>query len=412
MAEPTYFGTQLANLAQANPPAPVAIIGGGLAGMTLALALHRQGVPSCIFDARPRGAARQDPRALALAHGSQQSFAWLGIWPAIAAAATPITTVHVSQRGGFGRARITAAEQGVAALGQVVAVGRIASALDDALAATQIAYHDNTAILGVNAEHTNHADHADHAGVWLQAGDGKQHRASLVVYAEGAIKETATKAEASAQIRSRDYQQHALVFDATIRTPHQGIAYERFTPQGPLALLPCGAANNFSVVYTCSPQEAQRLQQLPDAAFLDTLQQQFGSRLHFTSATPRHVFPLGLRYRRSPIAPRCVWLGNAAQTLHPVAGQGFNLALRDIRDLARVLAGSPDPGASALLQRYARLRHPDRGSVIGLTDSLVRLFSNDHPPLRTARGLGLLALDLLPPARTLFARHLMYGLRS
>ncbi|MBV2234566.1 MAG: FAD-dependent monooxygenase [Sterolibacterium sp.] len=406
MVEPTYFGSQLAALGRPScANAPVAIIGGGLAGMTLALALHQQGVPACIFDARGRGAARDDPRALALAHGSQQTFAWLGIWPAIAAAATPIASVHVSQRGGFGRTRITAAEQGVAALGQVVAVGAIVQALDAALSATGIVHHEHTQITRVTT---------DAGGVCLQDSQGRSHHAPLAVYAEGTIK-AAEAGEATEPTQQRDYQQQALVFDARISTPHQGVAYERFTPQGPLALLPCGAADNFSVVYTCAPQEAQRLLALPEAAFLDALQTQFapfGQRLRFVSATPRHIFPLGLRYRQQPIAARRVWLGNAAQTLHPVAGQGFNLALRDIRDLARVLTDSPDPGAPATLQRYAAARRADRGSVIHLTDGLVRLFSNDHPLLRPARGLGLLALDLLPPARRLLARQLMYGQRS
>lgn len=413
MVEPRYFGSHLANLpmppAERKSVAPVAIIGGGLAGMTLALALKKHGVPACIFDARQRGAARHDPRALALAHGSQQTFEWLGLWSRIASAATAISTIHISQRGGLGRTRITAAEQDVPALGQVVAVGQIATALDEALAATDITYHDNIRIDSVRIDDT---------AVWLQGSDGRQYHAPLVVYAEGAINEAQREAAAglgsaaAPQTRSRDYQQHALVFDATISTPHQGVAYERFTAQGPLALLPCGAANNFSVVYTCTPDEAQRLLHLSDEKFLDTLQLQFGQRLQFTSATPRHVFPLGLRYRRTPVAPRSIWLGNAAQTLHPVAGQGFNLALRDIRDLARVLAGSDDPGAASCLQRYANARRFDRGSVIGFTDGLVRLFSNDHRLLREARGLGLLTLDLLPPVRGFVARRMMYGVRS
>lgn len=406
---PTYFGAHLADMA--TPPLrtteeanPVAIIGGGLAGMTLALALRQHGIGARIFDARPRGAARHDPRALALSHGSQQTFAWLGLWPRIAAAATPIASIHVSQRGGFGRTRITAAEQGVPALGQVVAAGHIAAVLDAALAAADIEYHENTRIDCVDA---------DAERVWLRDDHGgARDSARLVVYAEGAV--DAAHADAATQTRTRDYGQHALVCEARTSTPHHGTAYERFTAQGPLALLPCGAADNFSVVYTCAPDEAQRLLSLDDATFLAALQAHFGlgQRLRFVAATPRHVFPLGLRYRRSPIGPRCVWLGNAAQTLHPVAGQGFNLALRDIRDLARVLAGSRDPGARATLQRYASARRIDRAGTIGFTDGIVRLFSNDLPLLREGRGLALLALDLLPPLRGLVARRMMYGTRD
>lgn len=407
MAEPTYFGAHLAGMA-ATPPrtaeeaCPVAIIGGGLAGMTLALALRRHGIGARIFDARPRGAARHDPRALALSHGSQQTFEWLGLWPQIAAAATPIATVHISQRGGFGRTRITATEQGVPALGQVVAIGQIAVALDEAVRAANIEYHDNLRIDGVNAEGERAV---------LRDASGTQHGARLVVYAEGAIDAADSRGTAASTI-SRDYGQHALVCEATISTPHHGTAYERFTAAGPLALLPCGAGNDFSVVYTCAPDEARRLSSLDDAGFLAALQAHFGQRLRFVAATARHVFPLGLRYRRSPVAPRCVWLGNAAQTLHPVAGQGFNLALRDVRDLARTLADSHDPGAADVLERYARTRRIDRAGVIGFTDSAARLFSNDVPLLREGRGLALLALDLVPPLRSFVARRMMYGARG
>ncbi len=415
MAEPTYFGIHLAsNASPASRLLPreggdhkIAIIGGGLAGMALALALHRHGIPAVIHDARARGAARHDPRVLALSHGSQQTFAWLGIWPQIARdtrTATPITTIHISQQGGFGRTRITAQEQGVPALGQVVAAGHIAGVLDDAIRAAGIEYRELTRIDAVHAEtqqitlHTATANATD------------SYPARLAVYAEGGIAATD-----STTTVARDYQQHALICHATASTPHQGTAYERFTPQGPLALLPCassdGQPNTYALVYTCAPDTAQRLLALNDGDFLTHLQAHFGSRLRFVAATSRHVFPLGLRYRTSPVGTRCVWLGNAAQTLHPVAGQGFNLALRDIRDLARILAHSSDPGSADTLQRYAATRRLDRAGVIGFTDSVVRLFSNDTPLLREARGLALMALDLTPPLRGFVARRMMYGLR-
>ena len=192
--------------------------------------------------------------------------------------------------------------------------------------------------------------------------------------------------------------------------PHGNVAWERFTPQGPLALLPCG--DEYAVVYTCAPVEAERLVALGDDGFLAVLQTHFGGRLQFTACTSRHVFPLGLRYRPSPVGPRSVWLGNAAQTLHPVAGQGFNLALRDIMQLARTLTDAADPGAATLLAHYAAARRLDRNGVIGFTDTVVRLFSNDTPLLREGRGLALLALDLVPPLRSFVARRMMYGARA
>ncbi len=413
MAEPTYFGAHLASMASCPPlphagegSNPVAIVGGGPTGMALALALARHGIAAEIHDARPRGAARGDPRVLALSHGSRQTFEWLGVWPRIADSATPIDTIHISQQGGFGRTRITAREQGVPALGQVVAAASVAAALDEALDAAGVVFHGDDRVVAVDAG-GNH--------IRVRTAGGRESAARLVVYAEGAV-DSAGGSDAARQTVERDYGQHALICCVTTQTPHGNVAWERFTPQGPLALLPFGGAgtehNKYAVVYTCAPAEAARLAALDDDEFLAALQAHFGSRLQFVTATSRQVFPLGLRYRPSPIGPRRVWLGNAAQTLHPVAGQGFNLALRDVMQLAQTLADAPDPGAPALLARYAASRRLDRNGVIGFTDTVVRLFSNDTPLLREGRGLALLALDLLPPLRGFVARRMMFGARG
>lgn len=373
---------------------PVAIIGGGPVGMALALALAARGIRAAIHDARPRGAARHDKRVLALSHGSRQILEWLGVWQEIPA--TPIKAIHVSQQGGFGRTRITAEEQGVPALGHVATAASLGAALDDALTAQGIEFHGNDRI-----EHVDTA--ADH--VTLHGVSGS-YAAPLIVYAEGAI-----VADAASTVR--DYGQHAVICAVTPDSPHGNVAYERFTPQGPLALLPCG--NEFAVVYTCPAAEAAALAALPDANFLACLQSHFGKRLEFSAVTARHAFALGLRYRNSPVGERAVWLGNAAQTLHPVAGQGFNLALRDVWELARTLPATGefgDPGEASLLARYASSRRIDRHGTIGFTDTLVRLFSNDIPPMRAAGGIGLLALDMLPPLRGFVARRMMYGARA
>lgn len=380
-------------------PQPVAIIGGGPVGMALALALAARGFRAAIHDARPRGAALNDKRIIALSHGSRQILEWLGVWQAIAT--TPIKTIHVSQQGGFGRTRITAEEQGVPALGYVATAASLGAALDEALTAKCIEFRGNDRV-----ERVDTSSASDHATLHSVSGS---YVTPLVVYAEGAI-----DADASATVR--DYGQQAVICTVTPDSPHGNIAYERFTPQGPLALLPCGS--EFAVVYTCPADEAAALAALPDAKFLACLQNHCGKRLGFSAVTPRHVFPLGLRYRNSPVGERAVWLGNAAQTLHPVAGQGFNLALRDVWELARTLAtaaaaGEPiDPGDAQLLARYAAARRIDRRGTIGFTDTLVRLFSNDIPLLRGARGIGLLALDLLPPLRGFVARRMMYGARA
>ncbi len=403
MAEATYFGAHLANgfCSPSKTQAPIRVIGGGLVGMALALALARQGFASGIHDLRPRGAARRDPRVIALSHGSQQFFEWLGCWSAIAPSATAIDTIHISQKNGFGRTRIRAAEEGVSALGQVVPASKIAAALDDALDAAGVRYFGESHII----RSVQMAPGA--LQIQLIDAQAQPHCTPLAVYAEGGISEAEEN-----PIRHRDYGQHALICTVTADQPHAHTAWERFTPQGPLALLPLHTPNAYSVVYTCSPEEAAQCQTQEEAVFLKTIQAHFGHRLSFSAVRDRHVFPLGLRYRVSPVGERCVWLGNAAQTLHPVAGQGFNLALRDVMALAQTLAGQADPGQPEVLARYAAARRIDRQGVIGLTDGLVRLFSNDLPVLREGRGLALLALDLLPPLRGFLARRMMYGMRG
>lgn len=358
---------------------PVLIIGGGPAGMALALALHRGGIASRIVDARPRGAAKHDARILALSHGSRLSLEMLGVWQDIPH--TAITTIHVSHQGGLGRTIIRAAEENVPALGYVLAAGDLAAALDTAVAAANIAYTDNTPA----------PPHAD---------------APLTIHAEGRI----DKGGPTAGIRIRDYGQHAVICTARPALPHRGVAWERFTPAGPVALLPCG--DSYAVVLTCPANESNDIAALDDACFLDLLQQRFGPRVKLTGVSPRLVYPLGLRARQHPVGNREVWIGNAAQTLHPVAGQGFNLALRDIMELADTLTDAMDPGDAQLLARYAARRKFDRIGTISFTDSLVRLFSNTIPPLLHARGAGLLALDLLPAARSFLARRMMFGARG
>jgi 2-octaprenyl-6-methoxyphenol hydroxylase len=355
---------------------PVLVIGGGPAGMALALALQRRGVASRIVDARPRGAAGGDARILALAHGSRLILENLGVWQDIPH--TPITTIHVSHAGGLGRTLMRAAEEGVPALGYVLSAGDLARALDAAVTAANIAYQDATPAPA-------------------------QPEAALVVHAEGRIEE-------APEIRVRDYGQHAVICTARAAMPHRGTAWERFTPAGPVALLPC--KDEYAVVLTCPAADSERIATLDDAGFLALLQARFGTRVQLTAVGPRLVYPLGLRMRKQPVVGREVWIGNAAQTLHPVAGQGFNLALRDIIELADTLTDASDPGDPRLLARYAAGRRADRFATIGVTDTLVRLFSNDIPLLRHARGAGLLALDLLPAARSFLARRMMFGARG
>lgn len=370
------------------------IVGAGPVGMTLALALKDAGLDILLVDARARGAARHDPRVLALSHGSRLTLERLGIWQRLPA--TPIETIHISQQGRLGRSLLTAADYGLPAMGYVVAAGHLAAALDDALAAAGIPIQGDSPVRSLAAG-------AD--SVTLSLADSTLE-ARLVACAEGSI-----QGNEAPELVERDYAQHAVISVATPVEGHAHRAWERFTPQGPLAVLPCGA--DCAIVHTASPAEADALMALDDEAYRARLQAHFGERLHFASVGPRARYPLLLRYRPDPVGPRTVWLGNAAQTLHPVAGQGYNLALRDVWALAQVLLKADgDPGDPATLARYADARRLDRQGTIRFTDGLVRLFSNAIAPLAHARGAGLFALDLLPPARHFVAKRMMFGARA
>ena len=371
------------------------IVGAGPVGMTLALALKDAGLDILLVDARARGAARHDPRVLALSHGSRLTLERLGVWAQLRA--TPIETIHISQQGRLGRSLLSAADYGLPAMGYVVAAGDLAAALDDALAAAGIPILDHSSVAGLAAG-------ADDVIVSLTGGNPLTAR--LVACAEGSI-----DGDDAPELVERDYAQHAVICVATPVEGHAHRAWERFTPQGPLAVLPCG--HDCAIVHTADPAEADALMALDDDAYRARLQAHFGDRLHFAAVGPRARYPLKLRYRPNPVGQRTVWLGNAAQTLHPVAGQGYNLALRDVWALAQVLLRADgDPGAADTLARYADARRLDRQGTIRFTDGLVRLFSNAIPPLAHARGAGLFALDLLPPARHFVAKRMMFGARA
>jgi len=379
-------------------PHDVLIVGAGPVGMALAVALKDAGLDTVLVDARPRGAARGDPRVLALAHGTRLTLQRLGVWEGLSA--TPIRHIHVSQAGGFGRTRIEAAEHHLDALGYVVRAGELAGALDDRVRDAAIPVIDGCAVAHL-------APGSDDVIVSLDGEPERAVRARLVACAEGGVQ------GGDDAIGGRDYGQHAVITVATPADEHGHLAFERFTPDGPLALLPCG--RDYAVVHTTSPRGAERLLAMDEREYLDEVERCMAGRVRLTRVEPRQRFPLALRYRRDPVGDRTVWLGNAAQTLHPVAGQGFNLALRDVWALASLLRTAPagaDPGDAALLSRYRSARRVDRGATIGTTDTLVRLFSNDLAPLKALRGAGLLLLDACPPLRGALARRMMFGARA
>ena len=369
----------------------ILIIGAGPVGMTLALALADGPYTVRLVDRRPLAAQATDPRALALSHGARQLLEQLQAWPH--RAATPIENIHVSQQGGFGRTVIDRADYGLPALGYVLRYRDLSGALAARLPPQGVA--EGAEILDIDRSGTQ-------IRVSLRQGGQVETLATrLLVHAEG------TPGEDPA-VRVSDYHQHAVIAEVTPSPAHGRRAWERFTPDGPLALLPLG--DEYSVVFTLPPDKADRVMALDDAQFLAALQTQFGARLRFTAAGPRSRFPLALRLREELVQGCEVWIGNTAQTLHPVSGQGFNLGLRDAWELAAaLLAAGLDP---ATLAAYARARRLDRQGGALFTDRIVRTFSNDIGPLRLARGLGLLALDLFPPARHFVARRMIWGARA
>ncbi len=372
-------------------PVDILIAGAGPVGLTLHRALAAGGVKSRLIDRRPQAALQADPRALALSHGARQLLEQLGAWPA--RAATPIETIHVSQRDGFGRTLIDRTDYALPALGYVVRYRDLAAALAAGI--------DPGALIA-GAEIIDTAPDADGVRVLLRdAGGERELRCRLLVHAEG------TPGDDPA-VTVSDYAQHAVICEVTPAPGHGRRAWERFTADGPLALLPLG--EDYSVVLTLPPAKADAVMALDDAAFAAALQAQFGRRLRLSRPGPRSRFPLALRRRRTLVDGRQVWIGNCAQTLHPVSGQGFNLGLRDAWQLAEILLA--DGVDRAGLDRYATSRRLDRDGGALFTDGIVRLFSNDCAPLKLARGLGLWALDVFPPARHFVAKRMIWGARA
>jgi 2-octaprenyl-6-methoxyphenol hydroxylase len=375
----------------------VLIVGAGPVGAVCALALRQQGIAAQVIEAQPDN-ARADSRTLALSHGSQLILERLGVWHRLQGV-TPITRIHISQRGALGVTRLTAEQVKVPALGYVLPYATLVAALKQALAEAQIAVEHSVAVTGIEA---------DAAAATLHTDAGRSLAAPLVVVADGGRGDAAPEPKLQ-----RDYEQRAVVCEVQTELPHANQAYERFTPQGPAALLPKG--DRYALVWTASHADAERIAALDDAEFLAALYQHFGGRQgRFVAASPRKTFPLKLAYVGSTAADRIVRIGNAAQTLHPVSGQGFNIGLRDAWELASLCGDSaPDAlGNAAMLAAYARGRRVDVLGGVGFTDFLVRVFSNDIAPLRHARGLGLLALELCPPLKNFVARRMIFGARG
>jgi 2-octaprenyl-6-methoxyphenol hydroxylase len=384
------------------------IVGAGPVGATLALALSESDLDVVALDARPAGTIARSDRSLALSHGARLIFERLGVWNAVAAlpgAVTPITAIDISQRAGFGRARLHASDQGVDALGYVVSYRALQHALDAALARAGMSVEHGVGVTRVSAT----AASAKIAGE--RNGAAVEWSARLAAVADGG----SGVVDYIARHR-HDYDQVALVAKVWATEPHGGLAFERFTDQGPMALLP--EEDHYGLVWTTSPENASALVSLPERSFLDALTQRFGPCAGpWTRVADRRTFPLTLEFATRVVGERTVLLGNAAQALHPVAGQGFNLGVRDAYELAQELlaisvATDRDHfGAPSFLAAYSRRRRADRWSGIAFTHGLLGLFGADVSMLRWPRGLALTLLDGLPPLKRMFTRAMLYGLR-
>ena len=387
-----------------RPDYDILIIGGGLVGASLAVALRESPLRIGVIEAVPLAASSQpsyDDRTLALAYGSKQIFDSIGCWRDIAPEATPIERIHISDRGHFGVTRLSAAESGMPALGYVVPNRALGVALMKTLQTAK-----NIAWL-CPAEMQEIRLNPESASVTVRHNDASRTlTARLVIAADGA--HSAVRAALGIEAERTEYCQSAIVTTVTAGEPHGNTAYERFTDTGPLALLPL-TNNRCAVVWSAKADEVPTITGWSDAEFLAQLQDRFGDRLGaFTRLGKRTAYPLMLSRVKEQVRERLALIGNAAHTVHPVAGQGFNLGLRDVAVMAEILTDAlrngEDIGGLTALRRYADWRARDNRVTAGFTNGLIRIFSNNAFPLTFVRNAGLIAVDLLPGVKRRFVR--------
>jgi 2-octaprenyl-6-methoxyphenol hydroxylase len=393
----------------------IAIVGGGMVGASLAVALDGLDLRIALIEAVPHDSAAQpsfDERTTALSNGSRRILETLGVWPAVSGAAAPIRKIHVSDQGRFGFARVDAAEQGLAAMGYVVANRSLGAALWSRLSRSAVSVFCPAEVTRVEAsERSVQLSIAAPPGASPPgtgaAGTGVTIEAALVVAADGA--QSALRSAFGIAAEVRDYEQTAVITAVLPQRFHDFVAYERFTESGPLALLPL-TDGRCTLVLTLEPEVAKAALTWSDDAFIAEVQRRFGFRLgRFLKVGRRVPYPLSLTRSERLSSGRCIIVGNAAQGLHPVAGMGFNLGLRDVASLAELVADNhtgaeSDVGDGAVQAAYDAWRAADRGGIIRFTDGLIRVFSSPLGAVRGLRNLGLLAFDVLPPAKSALSR--------
>ncbi|WP_457943400.1 2-octaprenyl-6-methoxyphenyl hydroxylase [Vreelandella alkaliphila] len=390
----------------------IVIVGGGLVGASLGCALapliERYGWRVAIVEAAalPENAEKSawqpsfDARASAIAEGSAQRFRQLGVWEAMRSEATPIKRIHISERGRLGATRLSAQELGVSALGHVIPNAWMGRVLHHHLQQLPIEWHCPATVAQLTPQANGHR---------LVLSDDSELTAALTILADGG--RSGLKEQLGISSRHRSYEQTAVIAHVGISQPHEGVAYERFTTEGPIALLPL-PGQAMELVWTHASGTEQARLALSDSAFLRQLQAAFGDRVgRFTRVGQRFSYPLSLITAEEPVRPGLAVLGNAAHALHPVAGQGFNLALRSVMDLVEALAqGAQNQralGDMDMLLAFEQRRAQDRANVIRFSDGLVRLFGYSLPLLPHARAAGLVGLNLVGPLRRSLARRAM-----
>ncbi|WP_028771469.1 2-octaprenyl-6-methoxyphenyl hydroxylase [Shewanella waksmanii] len=409
----SHYTPEAAVSEQAVAQVDIAIVGGAMAGSTLALGLQQlsQSLGKPLKVALVEASAPNqhhpgfDARSIAISHGSIFELKRLGVWPHIAHLGTGIEHIHVSDRGHFGMTSLDVEDFHVDCFGEVVELAPVGAALFDQISKAEIELHCPAKLSQLDT-------HSDKQVLTLD--NGSVIHAKLVVAADGV--QSQVRQSVQQPITKVEFDQVAIVANVCVDTPHHGRAYERFTESGPIAVLPMSNSegrSRISLVWALKSAEAERVLSLDDSGFLAELQQAFGHRAgRFTAVGKRVSYPLALSYMPRPIYHRTVFVGNAAQTLHPIAGQGFNLGLRDIATLLAEMQDylqqdNDDVGSTELLHRYLSARESDRNSTINNVEFLVRGFSNNHWPLVAGRSLGLRLLSWLPPLKTPVARKAM-----
>lgn len=376
----------------------VAIIGGGPVGIALALALRDNDLKVALLEARESEINTTDPRALALSYGSRLLLQRLGAWQTLQNV-SGIKVIEVTQKDSSGHTTLRADDLSVPEMGYVLPYTALHAALQEALHQSDVDCLYGAAVSDLSASREQSAIVYQHKGAHHTL------TAKLAVVADGG-----QLLEAKRPPQITDYGQSGIIAHLNTDRPDNGVAFERFTSQGPMALLPY--MDGYELVLTAAHDQVQTMLGWDDATFLQYLQGHFGDRVgHFTAIGKRNSYPLRLKRATDITFPHTVLIGNAAQTLHPVAGQGFNMGIRDAWELAQtILDHAPDGiGSAAMCKAYRDSRRIDRNAGIRFTDGLVRLFSNDLPLMGPLRSAALNLLDHIAPAKKFVAKRMMFG---